>query len=198
MPETKRKICVWVPTDMYDNVVSAGYDSPTVAVLKGFELLLGEEECRKNAGKMETFTAQLTSENSNLKNEIERLNQFLKQTPDPKELIDLKVRSEELEKLNETLKDEKQKVESNLNKEIEKLNIAMQNVPDPKDLIELRVRSEELQKHIETLKEERERAERDKEDLKVTYANYFSQIQTLINQKAIEAPGAKKPWWRFW
>ena len=24
------------------------------------------------------------------------------------------------------------------------------------------------------------------------------QVQTLINQKAIEAPGAKKPWWRFW
>ena len=23
-------------------------------------------------------------------------------------------------------------------------------------------------------------------------------LQTLINQKAIEAPGAKKPWWRFW
>jgi len=23
-------------------------------------------------------------------------------------------------------------------------------------------------------------------------------IQSLINQKAIEEPGAKKPWWRFW
>jgi len=23
-------------------------------------------------------------------------------------------------------------------------------------------------------------------------------IQTRINQKAIEVPGAKKPWWRFW
>ena len=23
-------------------------------------------------------------------------------------------------------------------------------------------------------------------------------IQTLINQKQIEAPGAKKPWWQFW
>jgi hypothetical protein len=23
-------------------------------------------------------------------------------------------------------------------------------------------------------------------------------IQTILNQKAIEAPGAKKPWWRFW
>ncbi len=23
-------------------------------------------------------------------------------------------------------------------------------------------------------------------------------IQTLLNQKSIEAPGAKKPWWQFW
>ena len=23
-------------------------------------------------------------------------------------------------------------------------------------------------------------------------------IQTLINQKSIEAPGVKKPWWQFW
>jgi hypothetical protein len=34
--------------------------------------------------------------------------------------------------------------------------------------------------------------ERDKKNLKITYANYFSQVQTLINQKAIEAPGEKK------
>jgi hypothetical protein len=24
------------------------------------------------------------------------------------------------------------------------------------------------------------------------------QVQMIINQKAIEAPEAKKPWWRFW
>jgi hypothetical protein len=23
-------------------------------------------------------------------------------------------------------------------------------------------------------------------------------LQTVLNQKAIEAPGTKKPWWRFW
>lgn len=23
-------------------------------------------------------------------------------------------------------------------------------------------------------------------------------LQTVLNQKAIEAPGAKKPWWQFW
>jgi len=30
------------------------------------------------------------------------------------------------------------------------------------------------------------------------YNNYTFQMQTSINQKAIEAPGAKRPWWRFW
>jgi hypothetical protein len=49
------------------------------------------------------------------------------------------------------------------------------------------------------LKGELEEAKRDKEDLKNTYNNYFLQVQTLINQKAIEAPGEKKrPFWKFW
>ena len=58
----------------------------------------------------------------------------------------------------------------------------------------------EVQKHIETLKAELEKAERDKEDLKITYSNYFAQVQTLINQKAIEAPEEKKVkrWWKIW
>lgn len=58
-------------------------------------------------------------------------------------------------------------------------------------------RLKELQDHNETLKKELNKAEQDKEDLKTTYNNYFLQVQTLINQKAIEAPGTKK-WWRFW
>ena len=143
MPETKRKICVWVSTDMYNNVVNAGYDSPTVAVIKGFELLLGEEERRMNAGEIEQIAAQLKASNSNLKIEIERLNTALKNAPDTDELIELKVRTEELKAHNETLK-----------------------------------------KELEINQE--------------THRNYMLQMQTLINQKAIEAPGAKKKWWQFW
>ncbi|HEY3361033.1 MAG TPA: hypothetical protein VGK06_04180 [Methanosarcina sp.] len=56
---------------------------------------------------------------------------------------------------------------------------------------------EEKNKHIETLKDELTKAERDKEDLKTMYNNYFLQTQTLINKRAIEAPGQKK-WWHFW
>ena len=55
----------------------------------------------------------------------------------------------------------------------------------------LQARNEELEKHTETLKKELE-------DLKSMQNNYMMQMQTLINQKAIEAPGAKKPWWLFW
>jgi len=62
---------------------------------------------------------------------------------------------------------------------------------------ELRARVEELQDHNETLKKELDKAGQDKEDLKETHKNYMIQIQTLINQKAIEAPGAKK-WYQFW
>jgi chromosome segregation ATPase len=73
------------------------------------------------------------------------------------------------------------------------------------DTQELRTRLEEKDKqieekdrHIETLKAEIEKASQREEDLKKVHNNYMLQIQTLINQKAIEAPGAKKPWWRFW
>jgi FtsZ-binding cell division protein ZapB len=63
----------------------------------------------------------------------------------------------------------------------------------------LQAQVKELQDHNVTLKNELEKAERDKEDLKTTYNNYFLQVQTLINQKAIEAPGEKrKPFWKFW
>ena len=69
----------------------------------------------------------------------------------------------------------------------------------------LRALIEEKDKRISDLKEELEKTERDKEDLKQTYNklqdtynNYMAQMQTLIKQKAIEASGAKKPWWRFW
>jgi hypothetical protein len=62
----------------------------------------------------------------------------------------------------------------------------------------LQERAEELHDRKETLKKELEKAGHDKEDLKTTYNNYFLQVQTLINQKAIEAPGNKKSRWKNW
>ena len=59
------------------------------------------------------------------------------------------------------------------------------------DIQELKARVEEKDKHIESLKGELD-------NLRSVHNNYMVQVQTLINQKAIEAPGAKKPWWKLW
>jgi len=49
-----------------------------------------------------------------------------------------------------------------------------------------------LREYNETLKGELEKSNKREEDLKQMHNNYFLQVQTLINQKAIEAHGAKK------
>jgi FtsZ-binding cell division protein ZapB len=70
-------------------------------------------------------------------------------------------------------------------------SLQTENMSLKEEAIKLRARSEELERHNETLKKELEISQE-------THRNYMMQMQTLINQKAIEAPGAKKPWWRFW
>jgi hypothetical protein len=59
-------------------------------------------------------------------------------------------------------------------------------------------RLQEIQEHNETLKIELGKAHQDREAIQNLYDNYMRQMQTLITQKAIEAPGAQRPWWRFW
>jgi Arc/MetJ-type ribon-helix-helix transcriptional regulator len=56
----------------------------------------------------------------------------------------------------------------------------------------------DLENEIEALLTELKKTNQDKEDLKSMHNNYMLQMQTLINQKSIEVPGAKKPWWIFW
>lgn len=83
-------------------------------------------------------------------------------------------------------------------RQIKSLEESLSQAPDPIELAQIRAKSEELERHNSTLKEELDKAGRREEDLKQIHNNYFLQIQTLINQKAIEAPGAKKAWYKFW
>jgi hypothetical protein len=85
-----------------------------------------------------------------------------------------------------------------LKNEIERLSVSLQGAPDPREFSRLQARSEELERHNSTLKEELDKASQREEDLKSMHNNYMLQVQSLINQKAIEAPGEKKKWWKFW
>ena len=117
MVEDKRKINAWIPIELYNNVVNAGYPKFTEAIIKGLELLLQDTE----------RIQQDTSGYDELKADNSRL----------------------------------------------------QAVCD------------ELHAHNDTLKQ-------DLQDLKTMHNNYMLQVQSLINQRAIEAPGTKKPWWKVW
>ena len=60
--------------------------------------------------------------------------------------------------------------------------------------IEKDTRIMDLQKQNEQLKVKDNQIEK----LSETIQAQAIHIQSLINQKAVEAPGIKKPWWRFW
>jgi hypothetical protein len=63
---------------------------------------------------------------------------------------------------------------------------------------ELEIKVEETQKQIKDLEKNIEKAERREIYLEEIHNNYMLQVQTLIKQKHILAPGENKPWWRFW
>jgi len=84
------------------------------------------------------------------------------------------------------------------------LDDVKETVGDLREMGELRTqvgalmaRNEELLKFNQKLEGELDQAHRDKEVVQNLYDNYMRQMQTLIQQKAIEAPGAKK-WWQIW
>jgi len=85
-----------------------------------------------------------------------------------------------------------------LNSEIERLHTVIMEAPDRSELSRLQARTEELEKHNSTLMGELEKASQRENDLKNMHNNYMLQVQSLINQKAIEGPGEKKKWWKFW
>jgi hypothetical protein len=98
-----------------------------------------------------------------------------------------------LEHLVESTKSGQSEVQ-NQNNEVQK-STKQSTLDDSKVL---RVQLIEMQEHIETLKLDLDRSNKNADDIKEMYTNHVLQVQSLINQKGIEAPGVKKPWWRFW
>jgi len=92
------------------------------------------------------------------------------------------------------LHEEKDKKITDLQSQIETLEKDLRNKEPNKEIYEVQLREKDfritdLQAHNKTL-------EKELEDNKQMHNNYMLQVQTIINQRAIEAPGAKKK--RFW
>jgi predicted RNase H-like nuclease (RuvC/YqgF family) len=192
MPEEKKrsgvKVCGWLSDEVFSKLLEKGYKSHTIIVRHGAELIIGQPIGEH--GELIEGT---------VRNKSEQIEDVKEQTENTEE------QREQIEEQGEQLKKQREQVEA-LKTELDKAeNDKKEHIEAIGELRELRAQVrgqreqlEEKDRHIDTLKGELNRAVCDKEDLKTTYNNYFLQVQTLINQKAIEAPGAKKPWWQFW
>jgi Arc/MetJ-type ribon-helix-helix transcriptional regulator len=173
----KSSISAKIPTELYEEVQAAikeeKYTSNTECIIKGLTLLLripDQEDLETNSllPEKEKEIQSLQKEVNSSKAEVQSLQEEVKRSKD------------EVSRSKEDYIRQIKSLE-------EKLNVA----PDPSVLAQLRTRSEELERHNESLKAELEKTGQ-------RYDNYMAQMQTLIKQKAIEAPGAKKPWWKIW
>jgi len=178
MSDEKRKISALIPITLSDELKKIGYNSVTDAVLKGLELLIFEEKhpIEEYQNQIKEYTQQIEFLDKKNLNQIEeyqnRINEYEKRIEEYMHQI-----GEEMNQINE--------YENRIGECFHKIEV-------------LQVEHQIQMEYNATLKAELEKAGQREEDLKSVHNNYMLQMQTLINQKAIESPGAKKPWWRFW
>ena len=187
----KSSISAKIPTELYEEVQAAikekKYVSNTECIIEGLILLLRNQDIGDS---------ELNLLLQNKEKEVQNLQDKVNSSK-----IEIQVLRDEVNRSKDEVKHSNEGYTGQIKSLEEKLKVA----PDIAEFSRLQAKVEDLHDHNETLQKELEKAERDKEDLKTmynklqdTYNNYMAQMQTLINQKSIEVPGAKKPWWRFW
>jgi len=217
-----QKIKTKVPLDLWKKVELLGFDNPDKAVIKGLEKLCFDPELNIYGKEQEIRINELKNSLENIqKNNQESLNKFefrieeaRAQTENlqnekqelEKQLEGEKKRNQELQKELGILKrelelsvEETQKQIKNLENEKHNLEKRQEEQKYSKDFQrELELRMEEAQRQIQGLQKDLDKAERREIYFEEMHNNYMMQMQTLISQKQIVAPGTKKPWWRLW
>lgn len=177
MAEIKKRLNVSIPVELYSKVTASGYGL-TVAIIKGLELFLAPKD---SDTKQESNSDILQLQEFRIR-ELQAYNETLK-----KELEDFKTQDTDTKQENNS--DILQLQETRISELQEHIKV--------KDS-QQEARAKELQEQIKIKDNQIEVKDNQIEKLTETMHAQSVHIQTLLNQKSIEAPGAKKPWWRFW
>ena len=199
-----QKIKTKVPLALWKKVELLGFDNPDKAVINGFERLCSDLELNIYGKEQEIRIQELKNRleneqkcNHGLQSKIQEFEKLFEDEKNRNQELqkDLEIlqreheiRMEETEKQIKDLQNEKQELEQ----------LQKEQKHSHESQIELKLRMEEAQKQIKDLQKTLDKAERREIYFEEMHNNYMMQVQTLINQKQIAAPGAKKPWWRFW
>jgi len=182
-----KKIQCWIPVSIWEQIEAAGYTSPKLAMTKAIELLLGDSIGSSGDLKGVFGDSKVSAEISELKARIEEKEKKIEE------------KNCQIEKLNEELLNgDSDGSYGDLGWISGVARGSYGDLSGSAEIPELKARIEEKDKQIEEKERHIETLKRDLENSQETHRNYMMQIQTLITQKQIEVPGAKKPWWRFW
>lgn len=199
--EEWQKIKTKVPLNLWKKVEELDFDGPDTAVITALEKLVSGPELsiygKEQEIKIQELEKRLEDEqrcDQELQSKIQELEKLLE--GEQRRNLELQSKIQELEKRledeqrhNQDSQSKTQELEKRLEDE-QRRNLELQR--------ELELRMEEAQKQIKDLQKGLEKAERREIYFEEMHNNYMMQVQTLINQKQIVAPGTKKPWWRFW
>lgn len=168
MPEDKKRVNAFIPLDLYSKLTQSG-ESYTDCITKALTLYFSSQDNQTN------------QDHNEISQDILQLQES---------------RIQELQNHNEML--------------IKQLKDLQNKEPENKDILKLQeLRIQDLQEQIKTKDSQQEARIKDLQDqLKVkdgqlgrltdTMQAQAVQLQTLLNQKSLDSPGAKKPWWQFW
>ena len=191
MRENQKRVNVYIPIDLY--VLCTRSDkSLTEAIIQGLELVLAPEEPKTNTSvnqeilelqeiRIEELQGQIKVKDNQQEIRVRELQEQIKIKDNQQE-----IRVRELQEQIK-VKDNQQEI---------RVRELQEQIKVKDNQQEIRVR--ELQEQIKVKDEQLKAKDNQLEKLTETMKAQAIHIQTLLNQKAIEAPGAKRPWWKFW
>jgi chromosome segregation ATPase len=199
--EEWQKIKTKIPLDLWKKVEVLDFDSPDKAVINALEKLVSDPELNiygKEQGiRIQELKNRLDDEQRDyqeLQSKTQELEKRLEN--EQRHNQELQSKTQELEKRLEDEQRHNHELQSKTQELEKRLEDEQRHSQELQRKLELRM--EESQNQIRDLRKELEKAERREVYFEEMHNNYMMQVQTLINQKQIVAPGTKKPWWRFW
>jgi hypothetical protein len=177
MRENQKRVSLYLPIDLYTRCTQS--DKPlTELVINGLELILCGKDGNPEILNLQAMVEELQENEINLQSSIKELKEQIKVNDDV-----LITSNDEVDK--DILKLQSRIIELQEHIKLKDYQLELKNNDEDKESL-----ITELKSHNETLK-------RELQDLKQIHTNYMLQMQTVINQRAIEAPGVKR-WFEFW
>ena len=191
MREKKTRISCYIPDELYTKMVNTGRNITEIAMC-GIEHELEPTGEDKESNPIESIVPEVIEAKDSLIQSLEvHTNDLNKRIESLDEQLKAKDTGHQciIENLEEQLKAKDDGFRERIEDFKEQLKIKDSQLEIIDSRMEDRVRSLEEQLRVKDTQLENKDSQLEKQAI---------HIQTMISQKAIEVPGAKKPWWQFW